>query len=194
MAILKFRIYWDDDESVYRDIAIPHTYNFKQLNDAILKSWEFDNKFESTFYRSNDSWLRGREISLMKYPKSYKVDPLIMEEVQIGSEIKSPNQRFIFEYDFTKNWTFLVELIKVDKENNTSTTYPTCVRTEGLGPSQYGTKGLIDKRLAEVEEKYDLNTQEMEEGYGSEGDESGDTDQEESGEDTSGSDNEDYNF
>lgn len=169
MAILKFRIYWEDDDSVYRDVVIKHTQNFADLHLAILKSFEFDSKHKATFYRSNDNWLRGREISLEKYSeKVYKVDPLIMTEVTMGSEIKDPNQKFIYVYDFNKFWTFMVELINVDKEENKKLTYPVCIRTEGIAPSQYGTKGLIDKRLAEVEEKYDLNAAAMLEGFSQE--------------------------
>ncbi len=173
MAILRFRVYWEDDDSIYRDVVIKHTQNFADLHLCILKSFEFDNKHKATFYRSNDSWLRGREISLDKYAdKEYKVDPLIMTEVTMGSEIKDPNQKFIYVYDFNKFWTFMVELINVDKEENKKLTYPACIRTEGIAPSQYGTKGLIDKRLAEVEEKYDLNAAAMLEGF-SEEDEDG---------------------
>ena len=173
MAILRFRIYWEDDDSIYRDVVIKHTQNFVDLHLCILKSFEFDNKHKATFYRSNDNWLRGREISLEKYvDKSYKVDPLIMADVTMGSEIKDPNQKFIYVYDFNKFWTFMVELINVDKEENKKLTYPVCIRTEGIAPSQYGTKGLIDKRLAEVEEKYDLNAAAMLEGF-SEEDEDG---------------------
>jgi hypothetical protein len=169
MAILKFRIYWEDDDSIYRDVVIKHTHNFADLHLAILKSFEFDNKHKATFYRSNDNWLRGREISLEKYSdKVYKVDPLIMTEVTMGSEIKDPNQKFVYVYDFNKFWTFMVELINVDKEENKKLTYPVCIRTEGIAPSQYGTKGLIDKRLAEVEEKYDLNAAAMLEGFSQE--------------------------
>jgi hypothetical protein len=173
MAILRFRIYWEDDDSIYRDIVIKHTQNFADLHLCILKSFEFDNKHKATFYRSNDNWLRGREISLEKYDdKIYKVDPLLMADVTMGSEIKDPNQKFIYVYDFNKFWTFMVELINVDKEENKKLTYPGCIRTEGIAPSQYGTKGLIDKRLAEVEEKYDLNAAAMLEGF-SEEDEDG---------------------
>lgn len=173
MATLKFRIYWEEDDSVYRDVVIRHTQTFEDLHNAILKSYEFDSKHKATFYRSNDSWLRGREISLEKYEdKSYKADPLIMKETSLGSEIKDPNQKFMYEYDFNKFWTFRVELINVDKEENKKITYPACIRTEGIAPSQYGTKGLIDKRLAEVEEKYDLNSAAMLEGF-SEEDEDG---------------------
>ena len=173
MAILRFRIYWEDDDSIYRDVVIKHTQNFADLHNCILKSFEFDNKHKATFYRSNDSWLRGREISLEKYEdKTYIVAPLIMNESTMGSEIKDPNQKFIYVYDFNKFWTFMVELINVDKEENKKLTYPVCIRTEGIAPSQYGTKGLIDKRLAEVEEKYDLNSSALMEGY-SEEDEDG---------------------
>ncbi len=173
MAILRFRIYWEDDDSIYRDVVIKHTQNFADLHVCILKSFEFDNKHKATFYRSNDNWLRGREISLEKYDdKVYKAEPLLMAEVTMGSEIKDPNQKFIYVYDFNKFWTFMVELINVDKEESKKLVYPGCIRTEGIAPSQYGTKGLIDKRLAEVEEKYDLNAAAMLEGF-SEEDEDG---------------------
>ncbi len=173
MAILRFRVYWEDDESIYRDVVIKHTQNFSDLHQCILKSYEFDSKHKATFYRSNDNWLRGREISLEKYEdKTYKVDPLLMAETVLGSEIKDPNQKFIYVYDFNKLWTFMVELINVDKEENKKLSYPSCIRTEGIAPSQYGTKGLVDSRLAEVEEKYDLNAAAMLEGF-SEEDEDG---------------------
>ncbi|MFN0083307.1 MAG: IS1096 element passenger TnpR family protein [Ferruginibacter sp.] len=171
MAILKFRVYLQEDESVYRDIAIKHTANFKELHSAILIAYEFDNKHQATFYRSNDIWQRGREISVEKYDKEYRAEPLIMEDTALATEIKDPNQKFIYEYDFTKHWLFMVELINVDKEENKKLTYPVCVRTEGIAPSQYGTKGLVDKRLAEMEEKYDLKSDAMQDGFGEEGEE-----------------------
>ncbi len=174
MAILRFRIYWEDDDSVYRDIAIKHTHSFFDLHKTILKSFEFDTKHKATFYRSNDNWLRGREISLEKYEKDYKAEPLIMQEVLIGTEITNPNQKFIYEYDFNKFWHFMVELITVDKTANNKLVYPCCIRTEGIAPSQYGTKGLVDSRLAEMEEKYDLRPDALADGF-SEQDEDGDS-------------------
>ena len=169
MAILRFRIYWEDDDSVYRDIGIKHTQNFFHLHLAILKSFEFDSIHKATFYRSNDNWLRGREISLDKYEKVYKVDPLIMTDNFISSEISNPNQKFIYEYDFNKFWHFRIELINVDKGEESKLTYPCIIRTEGIAPSQYGTKGLVDSRLAEMEEKYDLRPDALSDGYSEEG-------------------------
>ncbi|HTQ65732.1 MAG TPA: hypothetical protein VMI12_13100 [Puia sp.] len=156
MAVLKFRIYLEEDDSVYRDVAVKHTQTFLQLHQVILRSYEFDSKHQATFYRSNDNWQRGREISLEKYDKSYKAEPLLMNDTTIGSQIRDPNQKFIYVYDFAKNWSFLVELINVSKEENGKLEYPAVVKSEGIGPSQYGTRGLVGDKLAEVEEKYDL--------------------------------------
>ena len=156
MAILKFRVYYEEDESVYRDVVIRHTQTFFDLHETILKGYVFDNKHKATFFRSNDHWQRGREITLEKYDKEYKAEPLLMKETTIGSEIKDPNQKFIYWYDFNKNWTFLVELINVSKEESSRISYPSAVRAEGIAPSQYGTKGLLGEKFADVEEKYDL--------------------------------------
>lgn len=169
MAILKFRIYFEEDDSIYRDVAIRHTQTFFELHEAILKAYEFDTKHGATFYRSNDNWQRGREISLDKYDRPYKVEPLLMKETPIGSEIKNPSQKFIYVYDFAKGWSFLIELINVSKEENPKLTYPTTIRVEGIAPSQYGTRSLLGEKFADVEEKYDLTK--GAEGFGEEGEE-----------------------
>ncbi|MBD0279989.1 MAG: hypothetical protein ICV51_21310 [Flavisolibacter sp.] len=169
MAILRFRIYLEEDDSIYRDVVIRHTQTFYDLHEAILKAFEFDNKHGATFYRSNDNWQRGREISLEVYNKSYRAAPLMMKETIIGSEIRDPNQKFIYVYDFNKNWTFLVELINVAKTEDHKLNYPATIRKEGIPPSQYGTKSLLGERFADVEEKYDLTK--GAEGFGEEGDE-----------------------
>jgi hypothetical protein len=168
MAVLKFRAYYEDDDSVYRDIVIKHTQTFADLHAAILKAFEFDNKHQATFYRSNDNWQRGREITLEKYDKEYKAEPLLMSETPIGSEIKDPNQKFIYTYDFGKGWAFLIELINVSKEVNPKLTYPSTARVEGIAPPQYGTKSLLGDKFVDIEEKYDLSA--GAEGFGREGD------------------------
>jgi hypothetical protein len=171
MAILKFRAYFEEDDSIYRDVAIKHTQSFLDLYYVILKAYEFDNKHQATFYRSNDNWQKGREITLQKYDKAYKVAPLLMSETTIGSEIKDPNQKFILVYDFTRNWSFLVELINVSRDESMKMDYPALVKSEGIAPSQYGTKGLVGDKLAEVEEKYDLTR--GAEGFSEEGEDDG---------------------
>jgi hypothetical protein len=187
MAILKFRVYLEEDDAVYRDIVIKHTQYFIDLHFAILKAYEFDQKHQATFFRSNDNWQRGREISFERYDKSYVAEPLLMSDTTIGSEIRDTNQKFIYLYDFTKNWIFLVELINVSKEENAKLSYPAISRVEGIGPQQYGTKSLLGDKFADIEEKYDLT--EASDGFGEEGEE-GESDGEDFG--TEGSAEEDF--
>lgn len=169
MAILKFRVFFEEDDTVYRDIAIKHNQVFFELHQTILVAFEFDCKFQATFYRSNENWQRGRAISLEKYTIEYKVEPLIMFETTIGSEILDPNQKFVYVYDFEKNWKFLIQLIGVSKEENSKIKYPSITRKEGIGPSQYGIKSILGDRFADVEEKYDLSA--LAEGFTDEGEE-----------------------
>jgi len=177
MAVLKFRIYLEEDDAVYRDVLIKHTQSFKDLHNGILKAFEFDNKHQATFFRSNDNWQRGREITLEKYNKPYQAEPLLMDKTTIGSEIRDTNQKFIYVYDFAKNWTFLVELIHVSKEESSKITYPATVRVEGIGPQQYGTKSLLGNKFVDIEEKYDL--QNDPEGFSVEGEDVATNDTEE---------------
>jgi hypothetical protein len=60
----------------------------------------------------------------------------------------------------------LIQVIKnadADMELN----YPTISRIEGVGPMQYGTKGLLGPNFTDIEEKYDLT--EAQDGFGEEG-------------------------
>ncbi len=187
MAVLKFRVYWEEDDVIYRDVLVKHTQNFEDLHYIILRAFEFDQKHDATFYRSNDTWQRGREISKEVYAKEYKVPPLLMAQTAISTEIIDTNQHFIYEYDFVKSWSFLIELIQVIKnaDADMNLEYPMVSRIEGVGPMQYGTKGLLGEKFADIEEKYDLN--EGAEGFGEEGEEketdAEDDDQEEDEED-----------
>jgi hypothetical protein len=186
MAILKFRVYWEEDDAIYRDVLVKHTQSFSALHEIILKAFEFDQIHNATFFRSNDIWKRGREISKEVYEKEYVAPPLIMSETAIGTEIIDTNQHFIYVYDFAKTWTFLIELIQVIKNADADLTlsYPIISRTEGVGPMQYGSKGLLGKNFADIEEKYDLS--EAKEGFGEEGEDDGDA-----GEDSDASDDAD---
>jgi hypothetical protein len=155
-----------------------------------LKAFEFDEKHDATFFRSNEKWQRGREISKAVYEKNYVVPPLMMDEVLIGSEILNTNQQFVYLYDFAKSWTFLIQLIQVIKnaDADMELNYPMVSRIEGVGPMQYGTKGLLGPNFTDIEEKYDLT--EAQDGFGEEGEEGLGSDDDSEEEDADASDDE----
>ncbi len=171
MPLFKFRVYWEDDDNIYRDIVLKTGQTFHNFHEAILEAFEFDKKHKASFFASNDNWNRGREISSDVLVNKKDAPALSMIKTPVSALVEKPDEKFVYTYDPAKKWTFLVELIGIDKEEDSKKTYPLCVKKEGIAPAQTGIKGLANERLMEIEEKYDLTREDMSEGYGDEGDE-----------------------
>ena len=167
MAILRFRVYWEEDDLTYRDIEIKGSQTFHDLHTVILKAYEFDGKHAASFFESNDKWTRGRELSSEVLVNKKDAPALSMIKTPVSALVALPDQKFIYVYDPTKKWTFLVELTNVNKEETFKRVYPFVLRKEGVAPAQYGIKGVNPDKLMEIEEKYDLGAEEMAEGFGS---------------------------
>ena len=177
MPLLRFRVYWEEDDQVYRDIELHANQTFLDLHSAILKAYEFDGKHPASFYESNDRWTKGREISSEVLVNKKDAPALSMLKTPVSALVAKPDQKFVYIYDPAKHWTFLVELIGVSKDDDPKRTYPFLLRKEGIGPAQYGIKGASEDKMIEVEEKYDLGADEMAEGFGNEGEEGSSTEE-----------------
>lgn len=171
MPVFRFRVAWEDDDLIYRDIEIISGQTFSTFKDAILKSFEFDNKHSCSFFESNEKWRKFREISSEVLSNKKGATVLSMNKTPVPALVDIPDKKFIFEYDPNKNWTFLVTLIGIVKEEDPNLEYPFISRYEGVAPPQSGVKGLSTEKMMEIEEKYDLGKEEMDEGFGNEGDE-----------------------
>jgi len=173
MPVLRFRVYWEEDDLIYRDVEILGSQSFFELHQGILKAFDFDQKHEGSFFESNDRWHRGREISSEVMANKKGAPALSMAKTPVSALISSPDQHFLYEYDRAKKWLFQVALVGMEAQPDPSRTYPFTLRREGLAPSQYGIKGPAGaERAMEVLEAYDLGAEEMAEGFGSEGGES----------------------
>lgn len=185
MAILRFRVYWEDDDQIYRDIEIQGNQTFMDFHGAVVKAFEFDGKHGSSFFESDEKWSRGRELNSEVLVNKKDAPALSMIKTPVSALISLPDQKFVFVYDPKKKWTFLVELIGVSKEEVYRRVYPFVLRKEGIAPAQYGIKGVAADKIMEIEEKYDLGSEEMAEGFGDEGEDEGDSGAEETfGEET----------
>ncbi|NDC42217.1 MAG: hypothetical protein EBZ77_11830 [Chitinophagia bacterium] len=170
MAILRFRVYWEDDDLTYRDIEIQGNQTFLDFHKGIVQAYEFDGKHAASFFESNEKWLRNREISSEVLVNKKDAPALSMAKTPVSALVTVPDQKFIYVYDPAKKWTFLVELTGVAKDETYKRVYPFVLRKEGIAPTQYGVKGAANSKIVEIEEKYDLGAEEMAEGFGSEGD------------------------
>ena len=171
MTILRFRVYWEDDDQTYRDIEILGSQTFLDFHKAILQAFEFDGKHSASFYESNDKWIYGREFNSEVLVNKKDAPALSMMKTPVSALISLPDQKFMYVYDPAKKWTFQVELIGVAKEETPRRVYPFVLRKEGIAPAQYGIKGVNPDKIMEIEEKYDLGAEEMAEGFGNEGEE-----------------------
>lgn len=186
MPILRFRVYWEEDDQTYRDIEIKGNQSFLDFHQAIVKAYEFDGKHPASFYESNDRWTRGREFNSEVMVNKKDAPALSMSKTPVSALIALPDQKFIYVYDPAKQWTFQVELINVNKDEDPKRVYPFLLRKEGIAPAQYGIKGVNPDKLMEIEEKYDLGADEMAEGFGNEGEEGTESGEEAGGEDFGG--------
>lgn len=169
MTILRFRVYWEEDDQTYRDIELLGNQTFLDFHKAILLAYEFDGKHPASFYESNDKWVRGRELSSEVLVNKKDAPALSMVKTPVSALVSLPDQKFVYVYDPVKKWTFMAELTGVSKEETPRRTYPFILRKEGIAPAQYGIKGVSPDKIMEIEEKYDLGAEEMAEGFGSEG-------------------------
>ena len=167
MPILRFRAYWEEDDQVYRDIEIKPSQTFLDLHKAIIQAYEFDGKHSASFWESNEKWERGLELNSEVLVNKKGAPSLSMSRTPVSALTSTPDHKFVYEYDPKKQWTFLVELIGVSSNEDPKQTYPYVFRKEGVGPAQYGVKGVNLDKLMEIEEKYDLGADA--EGFGSEG-------------------------
>lgn len=175
MPVFKFKVSWEDDDNINRSIALTNGQSFLQFHQAILQAFEFDKKEASaTFYESNDRKMKGRAISSEVLVNKKDAPALSMLKTPVSALVDNPDKKFIYEYDPVKNWTFFVELVGVDREENPKIEYPNCFFKEGISPILTGARSLTENKMVELEDKYDLGKEEMDEGYGSEGDEEDD--------------------
>ena len=143
MAVYKFRVIFEDDTDVIRDIEIKSEQTFLDLHNAILNSINFQANELASFYITDDTWRKGKEIALMDMSDEdteKENAPLIMSKCEIADFIEDPHQKFIYVFDFLNMWTFMIELIKINPKPEPKVSYPRCIKSEGVAPKQFKNK------------------------------------------------------
>lgn len=167
MSLIKFKVSWSEDDSTFRDIEILSGQSYFDLHTIIKKELQLPADMEASFYVSDDVWKRGRQISSTVEKNLRDAVALSMKKTPIGALIVDPHQKFVYECEHVKGWIFYLDLITLLPEPIKTEIYPRLVKSEGISPSQLGIVPLVKDAVMEVEERYDLNSDE--EGYGDEG-------------------------
>ncbi len=158
MAVYRFKVSFEDNEEIYREIEIKSTQNFEDFHNIIVQSISFDNQHNSSFFISDDYWRKGEEIVLRPEPEgntNKKQDTDVakkqMNKCKMASLIDDPHQKFVFVYDPKTSWSFLVELLKIVPDD-AKATYPRVAKTVGDPPKQYKPTTIV---AAAEDEEFD---------------------------------------
>jgi hypothetical protein len=133
MAIYRFRISFEDFDEVVREIDIKSNQTFKDLHEFFLKNVGYDPEKSSSFYVSNDQWIKNEELAYLPNPRKVNNAIALMENSKFSKFIDDPHQKFYYIYNFEKPYEFHVELIKI-LENNPELTLPSLFKTVGEAP------------------------------------------------------------
>lgn len=139
--IYRFKVTFEDNEEVYREIEIKSTQHFEDFHNAIMQSISFDNQHNASFFISDDYWRKGEEIILHaeKENDTKRRDvpsKRLMNKCKMASLIDDPHQKFVYIYDPKTAWTFLIELLKIVPDD-AKASYPKCAKTIGESPRQH---------------------------------------------------------
>ncbi|MGN6640261.1 MAG: IS1096 element passenger TnpR family protein [Mucilaginibacter sp.] len=138
MALYRFRVSFEDYDEVIREIDIKSTQTFEDLHRAIHQSTGYNCDYPSSFYISNDQWIKGEEITFMPNQRRIDRGVVLMDKVKLSNRIDDPHQKFYYTFNFDRPFDFHIELLKIILDENPNITYPSIVKSVGEAPKQFG--------------------------------------------------------
>jgi hypothetical protein len=129
MALYKFRVMFEEDENIFRDIEIKPSQSFIDFEAAIIKAWGLPAEAETSFYESND---RAQKVKSIPYRKTFKKDGKELHPVLLMF-VNNPHQKFLYLHEGKQELTFFIELIQIGTEK-AGVEYPQIVKSNGPSP------------------------------------------------------------
>ncbi|SKB28107.1 IS1096 element passenger TnpR family protein [Daejeonella lutea] len=160
MAIYRFRVSFEDYDDVERDIDIKSNQTFEDLHKAIHVSTGYKVEASSSFYVSNDQWIKNEEIAYLPNQRKINNEVALMENSKLSSFIDDPHQKFYYIYNFDRPFDFHVELIKIMLNEEAGKTYPHVTRSLGEAPKVAGTGILPQGAATAVSDDFDFLNEE----------------------------------
>jgi len=138
MALYRFRITFEDYDDVVREIDIKSNQTFEDLHRAIHQSTGYNCEYPSSFYVSNDQWIKGEEITYLPNQRRKDRGVALMENVKLLKYIDDPHQKFYYTFNFDRPFDFHVELMKIILDETPGVNYPAVIKSTGEAPKQFG--------------------------------------------------------
>lgn len=136
----------DSEEDVIRDIAIKSDASLFDLHMAIVDAFNLHKDEMSSFFRSNDAWEQGEEISMMEFDPDMKSNAL--ERVTLHGGFEEKASKMLFVYDYLSLWTFFLETVDI-RPADEGKSYPEVVGKMGTPPEKAPEKEMTSDNLAD---------------------------------------------
>ncbi|TWJ04633.1 pRiA4b ORF-3-like protein [Mucilaginibacter frigoritolerans] len=149
MALYRFRITFEDYDDVIREIDVKSNQTFEDLHRAIHQSTGYNSEYPSSFYISNDQWMKGEEITYLPNQKRIDRKIALMDKVKLLSYIDDPHQKFYYTFNFDRPFDFHVELMKIILDETPGVVYPAVIKSVGEAPKQFG--NILNTPIAPAE-------------------------------------------
>ena len=120
--IYKIRVIFDTEEDIIRDIAIKSEDSLEDLHNAIVNAFGFDGHEMASFYTCDDKWNQEDEIPMFD-TGDIPGEMRTMKDFAINDLLFQKSKKIIYVYDFMNMFTFFVELM-TEEENNNLMSYP----------------------------------------------------------------------
>ncbi|MBC7743629.1 MAG: hypothetical protein H7096_00845 [Flavobacterium sp.] len=153
MAIYRFKVSFEDYDDVVREIDLKSNHTFQDFHFAIHQSTKYNAEIPSSFYVSNDYWIKGPEISYLPSERKIENGVALMSNSKLSSFIDDPHQKFYYTYNFERPFDFHVELIKILLNDEPDKNYPYVFRSAGEVPRLAGF-GILP--VAPLSEEFDF--------------------------------------
>lgn len=139
MSVLKFRVMFEEDDTIYRDVEIKPVQTFENLEAVIMVSFNIPAGGGGIFFMSNDSWQKQRQIypslqTPQKEEKKTRARAKAIKGAPLVTFIDDPHQHFIYEFSGKQDFTFLIELVSLGGTEKPDVMYPVQVKAQGPSP------------------------------------------------------------
>ena len=150
--VYKIRLILDTEENVLRDIVISNNDTLEDLHNAITNAFGFYGTEMASFYLTDDKWNQGDEIPLFDMSESN--NSMSMQTFKIKEVLTEDNDKLIYVYDFLALWSFYVELISIEEDENLIE-LPSLLLSVGVVPNEAPEKEFISEESNSNSEEYD---------------------------------------
>lgn len=137
MAIYRFKVSFEDYEDISREIEIKSDQTFAELHHAIQSAISFDGQKQSSFYMSNDNWIKGKEICTQHKTDKAGKKVVHVNDAKLSAYIVDPHQKIYYVVDGDAPWTFHIELVRILPSADLKISYPNVLKKNGEAPRQY---------------------------------------------------------